>query len=137
MLLIDHYVAESDIHGLGVFSAQSVKRDDLTWEFNPVIDREIPREKLSDLPDHVVEKIYKHAWYHPENNCFWLAADGDYFMNHSDMPTMEVRGHSFVAARDLVFGDELTCDYRVVKVFDFDPSAVERDQQRLRSVGAG
>lgn len=137
MLLVDHYVAESGIHGLGVFSAQSVKRDDLIWEFNPIIDREIPEEKLSDLPDHVVAKIYKHAWYHPENNCFWLAADGDYFMNHSDMPTMEIRGHSFVAARDLVIGDELTCDYRVVKVFDFDPSAVERDQQRLRSVGVG
>ena len=137
MLLIDHYVAESDIHGLGVFSAQSFKRDDLIWEFNPIIDREIPQEKLSDLPDHVVAKIYKHAWYHPESDCFWLAADGDYFMNHSDMPTMEVRGHSFVAARDLVIGDELTCDYRVVKVLDFDPSAVERNQQRLRSVGAG
>ena len=135
MLLIDHYLAESNIHGLGVFSAQSVKRDDLTWEFNPIIDREIPKEKLSDLPDHVVARIYKHAWYHPENNCFWLAADGDYFMNHSVMPTMELRGHSFVAARDLVIGDELTCDYRVVKVFDFDPSVVERDQQRLRSVG--
>ena len=135
MLLIDHYVAESDIHGLGVFSAQSVKRDDLTWEFNPVIDREIPREKLSDLPDHVVEKIYKHAWYHPENNCFWLAADGDYFMNHSVMPTMELRGLSYVAARDLVIGDELTCDYRVVKVFDYDPIAAEQDQRSLRIVG--
>lgn len=135
MLLIDHYVAKSDIHGLGVFSAQSVKRDDLIWEFNPIIDREIPKEKLLDLPDHVVAKIYKHAWYHPEKSCFWLAADGDYFMNHSDMPTMDIRGHSFVAARDLVIGDELTCDYRVVKVFDYDPVAAERDPDSLRSVG--
>ena len=136
MLLVDHYVAKSDIHGLGVFSAQSVKRNDLIWEFNPIIDREIPKEKLSDLPDHVVAKIYKHAWYHPDSDCFWLAADGDYFMNHSDMPTMEIRGHSFVASRDLVIGDELTCDYRVVKVFDYDPSAAEHDQGSLISAGS-
>lgn len=135
MLLIDHYVAKSDIHGLGVFSAQSVKHESLIWEFNPIIDREIPREKLLDLPAHVVAKIYKHAWYHPEHDCFWLAADGDYFMNHSDIPTMKIRGHSFVAARDLVIGDELTCDYRVVKVFDYDPIAAEQDQRSLRIVG--
>lgn len=57
-------------------------------------------------------------------------------MNHSDTPTMALRGDRFVASRDLEIGDELTCDYRVVKVFAYDPVAVEVnvDQRSLRSV---
>ena len=121
MILIDHYVAQSSIHGLGVFSAENATKGRLIWEFNPIIDREIPESKLSDLPSHVVNKIYRHAWYHPEIQCFWLGADGDYFMNHSETPAMEIFGKSFIASRDIFVGDELTCDYRVVNVLDYNP----------------
>ena len=120
MLLIDHYVAQSSIHGLGVFSAEVVAKGRLIWEFNQIIDREIPESMLSDLPPHVVNKIHRHAWYHPEIQCFWLGADGDYFMNHSETPTLEITGKSFIASRNIFVGDELTCDYRVVNVLDYN-----------------
>ena len=123
MLLIDHYVDRSDIDGLGVFSAQNVRSGDLVWDFNPIIDREIPEENLIGLPAHVIASIYKHAWYFPEDSCFWLAADGDYFMNHSDAPTLNLCGRTFVASQDIVIGQELTCDYRIVKVLDFSPTS--------------
>lgn len=120
MLLIDHYVAKSAIHGLGVFSSENVAKGKLVWEFSPIIDREIPESKLSDLPPHIVKKIHTHAWYHPEERQFWLGGDGDYYMNHEDAPTLEVAGRIFIASRDIVIGDELTCDYRVVNVLDYD-----------------
>ena len=121
MILVDHYVAESKIHGLGVFSAEVVKKGVLIWEFNPIIDIEISHESVLGLPEHVIRKIHKHGWHHPEKNSFWLAADGDYYMNHSDNPTLEREGYSFVAAKDISAGDELTCDYRIVNVLDYNP----------------
>lgn len=120
MLLIDHYVARSLIHGLGVFSAENVSKGMLVWEFNKVIDHEIPESKLCELPPHVVNNIHRHAWFHPETQCFWLGADGDYFMNHSELPALELAGKSFIASRDIFVGDELTCDYRFVSVLDYN-----------------
>ena len=119
MLLIDHYVAQSPIHGLGVFSAESVPKGTLVWEFNDLIDHEIPESKLRDLRPHIVGKIHKHAWYHPESQCFWLGADGDYFMNHAETPTLELIQKTLFASKNIFIGDELTCDYRVVNVLDF------------------
>lgn len=123
MILIDHYVSQSPIHGLGVFSSEVVTQDSLIWEFNPIIDRNIPVSALSNLPLHVVNKIHKHAWFHPETQSFWLGADGDYFMNHSENPTLQLIGLSFVASRNIEIGDELTCDYRVVQVLDYPVSS--------------
>ena len=127
MLLVDHYVAKSEIHGLGVFSAEDLGAGEALWVFNELVDREIPEERLPELPNHVRDKIYTHAWHRAELKCFWLSADGDYFMNHSDTPTLELREHSFVASRNIKIGDELTCDYRVVKVAAFDPSSSFRE----------
>lgn len=120
MLLIDHYVAKSAIHGLGVFSSENVTKGKLIWEFNPIIDSEILESKLLDLPPHVVKIVHKHAWYHPRERRFWLGGDGDYYMNHEDAPTLEVSGHNYFASRNICIGDELTCDYRYVNVLDFD-----------------
>ena len=119
MILIDHYVAQSPIHGLGVFSSEIVTKGSLIWEFNAIIDRDIPVSALASLPTHVVNNIHKHAWFHPETQSFWLGADGDYFMNHSENPTLQINGLSFVASRNIEIGDELTCDYRVVQVLDY------------------
>lgn len=119
MILIDHYVAQSPIHGLGVFSSEIVTKGSLIWEFNAIIDRDIPVSSLSSLPPHVIKKIHKHAWFHPETQSFWLSADGDYFMNYSENPTFQLKGLSFVASRNIEIGDELTCDYRVVQVLDY------------------
>lgn len=41
--------------------------------------------------------------------------DKSYFLNHSDTPNMETlnRGETFVAARDILPGEELTADYHL------------------------
>jgi hypothetical protein len=42
-------------------------------------------------------------------------------MNHSDNPNLVDGGEKMFAARDIAIGDELTCDYRIVKVATFHP----------------
>lgn len=49
-------------------------------------------------------------------------------MNHSDDPNLEDFGDWMIARRDIEIGDEITCDYRVVKVWSFP-----RDGQHMAS----
>lgn len=133
MLLVDHCVAKSKIHGLGVFAKENIKEGAIVWRFNPVIDREIPYDAISDLPVHSRRQIMNHASFIPNRNIFLLGCDGDYFMNHSDDPSLMDDGEMMFATRDIAIGEELTCDYRVVKVMGFDP---ERNQPHHSLVAA-
>ena len=132
MLLIKHYIAPSQIHGLGCFSSSHIKKGDRVWEFHPIIDREIPLADLAKLPTHVAETIQTHAEFLPETGIFRLAADGDFFMNHSDDPNLEDFGDWMVARRDIEIGDEITCDYRIVKVWSF-PLGASESEDRFKS----
>ena len=126
MLTIEHYVAPSQIHGLGVFCKSRVYRGSPVWEFNSIIDKIISKLSLATLPLHTVNQIRTHAEFLPDINCYILAADGDYYMNHADEPSLIDHGKLMFAARDLKVGEELTCDYRIVHVDAFNP-----DQARL------
>ena len=123
MLTVEHFVAPSEVHGLGVFSKHFIPQGALVWQAHPILDREITRAELDGLPDHVVRKIMTHAEYLPNRDIFRLAADGDYFMNHADEPNIADAGDTMYAARDIAPGEELLCDYRAVRVVAFDPDA--------------
>jgi SET domain-containing protein len=123
MLTVSYQIAQSDIHGIGVFSLVAIKKGDIVWRFHPVIDREIPAEAIYDLPETTRQVIMNHASFIPDRDVFVLGCDGDYFMNHSDNPTLEDDGEFMFASRDIAAGEELTCDYRVVMVLGYDPMA--------------
>ena len=128
MLLIEHFVAPSPVHGLGVFSSGFVPTNTKVWIFHPAIDREIPASDLHELPAHVAALIERHAEYLPQRNIFRLSADGDYYLNHSDNPNLENRDDDVFSCRDIRPGEELFCDYNTIKVLAFNPNTalVER-----------
>lgn len=121
LLLVEHYVAPSPVHGLGVFSRQFIRSGAAVWVVHPVIDREIPLSECQSLPQPVITLIETHGEYLPERGLFRLAADGARFMNHSDQPNLRDEGDMMFAARDIQPGEELFCDYRITKVMSFDP----------------
>ena len=131
MLLFRHYIAKSVIHGLGVFATEFIPRGTLVWVFNSVVDIKVPKNSLLGLPKHVIDRVQAHAEYFPADQCFILGTDGDYYMNHADMPNL-LRGaeKNMFAASDILIGEELTCDYRTVKVLAFDP---DRQEEHNRS----
>lgn len=124
MLLIDHYIASSPVHGLGVFARDFVPSGTLVWKVHPAIDREIHEFELRDLPQHVVKLIETHSEYLAELKRYRLSADGGYFMNHADDPNLLDLGDVMYARRDIHPGEELFCDYRIARVKAFDPDAV-------------
>jgi SET domain-containing protein len=131
MLLTDHYIAKSKIHGMGVFSAESIKAGSIVWEYNSVLDIKIHEKSLLGLPKHVVDRIRTHSEYFPAEKYFILGTDGDYYMNHSDDPNLVDGGEKMFAVRDIGVGEELTCDYRIVKVATFDPDIDTSPRIRL------
>lgn len=119
MLLVDHYVDRSKIHGLGVFACKPIEAGSLVWRFDPMFDVEIPVSLLDRLPTEDVKIILSHAEYFENLGVFRLGNDGDMFMNHSKVPSLLDFGDEMRAARDLDAGAELTCDYSDVCVLAF------------------
>lgn len=126
MLLIEHYIAPSVVHGLGVYTSVFIRGGSKVWEFNPVIDKEIAENELPNLPPHTTEMIKRHGEYIPDRRVFRLSGDGDNFMNHSDEPNLDGHGAEMFALRDIQPGEELFIDYRAIKLasvdFDFESS---------------
>lgn len=84
-----------------------------------MFDIEIPAASVARLPKEEAETVYHHAEYLPDRRIFRLGNDADIFMNHSKGPSLVDQGDEMIASKDLKVGDELTCDYREVKVIGF------------------
>lgn len=121
MLLIDHFIDRSPIHGLGVFAAEAVPQGTVVWRFDPVVDTILREDDLKGLPEHQVRMILHRSEWYPERDHFVPSSDGDAFMNHSGTPNLLNLIDTAVARVDIAIGDELTCDYRSCRVLAFDP----------------
>ena len=86
-----------------------------------MIDRLISLQELASLPTHIRSLVMKHAEFLPKADAVRVAADGAYFMNHSDDPNIMDSGEEMFAKRDILPGEELLCDYRQTLVLAFDP----------------
>ena len=120
VLLVRTTVRESDIHGLGVFAAEPIRKGQPIWAFEPEIDRIIPEADLARYPAHVADFLETYCEYFPEAGVLVLSGDNDRFTNHSDRPNSVVvlpnRPEArVVAARHIRAGDEITCDYAVIR----------------------
>lgn len=120
MLLIPTYLAPSSIHGIGVFAACDVKAGTPIWEFNEKVDQKFSDGEFLEICEHMCyeneQKI--RSWSYFENGVWILCGDNAKFFNHDeDNPsTNEQHGvMTTTAKRDLIAGDELTCNYK-----DFD-----------------
>ncbi|MCX7646336.1 MAG: SET domain-containing protein [Rhodobacteraceae bacterium] len=120
MLLVRTTVRQSEIHGLGLFAEEDIPRGTAIWAFDPVLDRIIPEADLARYPAHVADYLETYCEYFPETGVLVLSGDNDRFTNHSDRPNTAVvlpNGPEarVIAARDIAAGEEITCDYAVIR----------------------
>lgn len=113
MMIVRCYLAPSSIEGLGVFSADPIKKGDVVWRFDPLLDQMIPEEVVATQPPHVREFLERYGYPHHERPGIWvLDADEGRFMNHADAPNLDFSVPEIgVALIDIPAGVELTCDY--------------------------
>lgn len=112
MLKVRTRLAESDIHGIGLFADEPIAAGTLIWEYDPPFDIAFAAESLDGLPAPAREQVEKYSYFEGELGAYVLCGDDARFMNHSSTPnTIEVRGMRTVASRAIAAGEEITCNY--------------------------
>ena len=114
MFLVPTYVAQSAIHGLGVFAAAPIAKGTPIWRFEPAVDKVVPEEVVASLPEVPRRFFETYAYLSPDiPGGYVLNGDDARFLNHDDSPNTDNSGPVTLAARDIAAGEEITCDYLV------------------------
>lgn len=115
MLLVKTYIDKSQIHGIGLFAAQEIKKGSVIWEHHLNFDIKLSEEEMESLDVVRYEFFKKYAY--KEKNYYILCIDGAKYINHNSNPnTIDADGfNQTIAARDIKIGEEITSNY-----FDFD-----------------
>ena len=62
MLLVKTYLNKSPIHGIGVFAAEAIRKDQKIWRFVYGFDRFYTRKRLAKLPKQARDFIKLHGY---------------------------------------------------------------------------
>lgn len=122
MFVVKTRIGPSTIHGTGCFAAESIKKGQLIWQPDPVLDLVFSEEQLAAYPlaAQAFLRTYTYAEQRQGRKVYILSADNSRHMNHSDQPNViSLDSIHDIAARDIAEGEELTCDYYA---FDLDAS---------------
>lgn len=113
MFIIATYIAKSDIEGVGVFTAETLKKGQVISKFEPEFDRLVPTVEYENAPPHLKALLDRYAFPHPEKpELIIYEVDNSRFMNHSETPNTDYSDFAAgLALRDIAAGEELTCDY--------------------------
>jgi SET domain-containing protein len=113
MLLVRTHLEKSAIHGFGVFAKEAVKKGTPVWKFHEKLDIRFTPEEFEVLPESVKEEIEWHMYEPDEGGPYFYEATMGKYMNHSRDPNVDFSSIGVgTATRDILAGEELTCDYR-------------------------
>ncbi|HMF29842.1 MAG TPA: SET domain-containing protein-lysine N-methyltransferase [Candidatus Lokiarchaeia archaeon] len=109
MMLVDTFLAPSEIEGLGLFAAADIPAGTRIWRLDPGCDLVLTDERLNEMPDW--QQNYFHRYSFKWNGLFYFCVDNARYMNHAaESNTYEEKGGTY-ASRDITAGEEITCDY--------------------------
>jgi SET domain-containing protein len=120
MLLVRVHIKPSKIHGLGAFAVDAIARGTAVWRFTPRFDLDLDPALLDAQPRHFRERLLHYGYIDARLSRFILCCDDARFINHSDTPNLlsdfdRDRYGVDIAGRDIVAGEEITIDYRLVE----------------------
>jgi len=105
-ILDGFYVADSHIHGKGVFTKRAFKRGEVIFIFKGKLIKRVNKTKKDVFANPMAIGVDKNTWVDPKG--FFQ------YINHSCDPNMGVKGKvTFVALKNIKPGDELTFDYSI------------------------
>jgi len=116
MLLVPTRLAQSPIHGIGVFAVVPIAKGTAVWRFAKGLDMEFSPDIVPALPVHVQQFFSRYGYLDRNVKRIVLCFDDARFVNHSDTPNVatdyvrDAYGLD-VALRDIAAGEELTMDY--------------------------
>ena len=110
MLLVKTYLDKSNIHGIGVFAGEFIRKDSKIWRFVFGFDRFYSRKQLAKLPKPARNYIKWHGFRWEDEVLF--SVDHDSHMNHSENPNTHFHNGYVIARSNIRKGEEITNDYR-------------------------
>jgi SET domain-containing protein len=112
MLLIEHFLKEVPGKGIGLFTAQDIKKGEMVWKLTSIFSKQFTQKEVEEMGKVQQDFMEKYAILEP--NGYWLLdLDNSRFFNHSNNPNIvwakgEMDGY---AAWDIKAGEEITIDY--------------------------
>ena len=117
MLVVKTKLKEIKGKGIGLIADQEVKKGQVTWKFNPIIDIKVNKK---DIPEEAKD-FFKTYAVDDGGDYLLLNTDNTRFTNHSDNPNTKTAGkNKNVAVRDIHVGEEITIDYNEIDVDGVD-----------------
>lgn len=112
MLLVKTKISQSTIHGIGLFAEEFIPKGTKTWAYDPLFDKAFTEEEVAKLPPHALRRFYDYSYFDASMNKFVLCFDDLRFINHTeDSPNIISATDHDIAARDIMPGEELLCNY--------------------------
>ncbi len=117
MLMVDTELRPSQIHGIGVFLLEPVRKGDLIWRFDSRVDRVYAEDEIASLPERMQRFLRIYSTFHEATGLWVLCGDNGRHFNHSASPNTVSDGIAFGhdhALEDVPAGTELTSDYNSI-----------------------
>lgn len=110
MLLVKTYLDKSSIHGLGVFAAETIRKDTRIWRFVEGYDLFYTKRQFARLPKPARDFLTQYGFRWDGEVLFCV--DHDRHMNHSENPNTYLHNGYVFARVTIRKGVEITNDYR-------------------------
>ena len=115
MIHIKYRLKHSDLHGIGLFSDQDIRKGDLIYTASPLLDVDITQEQFDSLDEKEKDEIRWWGFFDKPSHHWHVDFDVSKFINHSYNPTVtQDQDHSdayLLATKDISKGEELTQNY--------------------------
>jgi len=115
MIHIAYKLKTSDLHGIGLFANEPVKKGQLVYTASPLLDLNITQEQFDGLAEKERDEILWWGFFDQPSKMWHVDFDVSKFINHSYHATVsQDEAHDeacLVATRDIQPGEELTQNY--------------------------
>ncbi|MFH0846093.1 MAG: SET domain-containing protein [Patescibacteria group bacterium] len=130
MLIKKTEIKISDIHGLGLFAKEDIKKGEVVIEKTTEgLDLSLTEGEFSKLKKHEQDYIKHYGFKFKLTGTYYLTFDNTRFINHSGDGniTLNEKDITVVAKRDIKNGEEITQNYNEFDLLSLEEKQNEKD----------
>ncbi len=138
MILVKTKIANSKIHGIGLFADEFIPKGTEIWKFTPGFDIKFTREQILAFPDLLQIYIYKYAWRSKKTKLYCFSSDNGKYFNHSENPNV-VSEHResedevvTIAIKDIQIGEEILDNYSSFEYEKSDDDVLDEIAEKFK-----
>jgi SET domain-containing protein len=121
MIHINYKISISNVHGIGLFTEQDIKKGDLIYTPTPLLDVDLTQEEFDTLTHQEQKELRYYGYFNKKTSRWHVAYDAIRILNHSPKGIANVtqdEDMTMTALRDISRGEEILQDYREIFLED-------------------